>query len=544
MADSITLPTQGTGTSTPVVLTENVAGKHAQIVKIADGTPGNSGTITATSSSLNVNVTNTALSDTVNVTNHALNVIMPNSPTVGQSGVWTVGLSAAQTLATLTSITNPVTVNDGGGFLTIDGSVGQSGTWNIGTVTTLTGITNPVVISDGGAGGSVSIDGTVGQSGTWTVGLSAAQTLATLTSITNVVHVDDNSSTLSIDDGGGSITVDGTVTISDGGAGGSISIDGSVGQSGTWTVGLSAAQTLATLTSITNVVHIDDNSGNISIDDGGNSITVDGTVTISDGGAGGSVSIDGSVGQSGVWTVGLSAAQTLATVTTVGTVTTITNAVTVGDGSNAISVSTSTAGDGVANALNRQRVASFPFCYNGSTWDKIGGNPSGIFIQGAVANAATDTGNPIKVGGVGASGLSTLAAGTHGNRFNMTLDTDGVQLVRNNCPLSDVISERVVVNSAANQAFTKFNASTGKRNYLTTISILNSSTTNTYVHFKDGNGGNSTIFFTAVAPAGGGSIITFPTPLRQPTTNTALNIEWDTAVASGFVSCVGFQSQQ
>jgi hypothetical protein len=43
------------------------------------------------------------------------------------------------------------------------------------------------------------------QSGTWNVG--------TLTTITNVVHVDDNGSTLSIDDGGGSITVDGTVAV-------------------------------------------------------------------------------------------------------------------------------------------------------------------------------------------------------------------------------------------------------------------------------------------------------------------------------------------
>lgn len=36
-----------------------------------------------------------------------------------------------------------------------------------------------------------------------------------------------------------------------------------------------------TVSTITNVVHVDDNSGNLSIDDGGNSITVDGTVTAS-----------------------------------------------------------------------------------------------------------------------------------------------------------------------------------------------------------------------------------------------------------------------
>lgn len=46
---------------------------------------------------------------------------------------------------------------------------------------------------------------------------------------------------------------------------------GAVTQSGTWNVG--------TLTTITNVVHVDDNAGNLSIDDGGNSITVDNSGT-------------------------------------------------------------------------------------------------------------------------------------------------------------------------------------------------------------------------------------------------------------------------
>jgi len=51
-----------------------------------------------------------------------------------------------------------VTVEDGGGSLTVDGTVAatQSGTWDIGTVTTLTGITNDVNIADGG--NSITVD--------------------------------------------------------------------------------------------------------------------------------------------------------------------------------------------------------------------------------------------------------------------------------------------------------------------------------------------------------------------------------------------------
>ncbi len=125
---------------------------------------------------------------------------------------------------------------------------GKDGSGN--TQDILTDNSGVLAIQDNG--GSITIDGTVSatQSGTWNVG--------TLSTITNVVHVDDNSSTLSVDDGGGSLTVDGTVAAT---------------QSGTWNVG--------TVSTITNVVHVDDNASTISIDDGAGSITVDGTVAVS-----------------------------------------------------------------------------------------------------------------------------------------------------------------------------------------------------------------------------------------------------------------------
>lgn len=51
-----------------------------------------------------------------------------------------------------------VTIEDGGGSITVDGTVAatQSGTWDIGTVTTLTSITNDVNIADGG--NSITVD--------------------------------------------------------------------------------------------------------------------------------------------------------------------------------------------------------------------------------------------------------------------------------------------------------------------------------------------------------------------------------------------------
>lgn len=112
------------------------------------------------------------------------------------------------------------------------------------------------IVEDGG--GSLTVDGTVAatQSGTWTVNQGGAWTVAatqsgtwTIDSITNVVSVDDN---------GGSLTVDGTVAAT---------------QSGTWTVGFSSGS----------AVEITDGTDTLAVNADG-SINVQGSVTTSPGG--------------------------------------------------------------------------------------------------------------------------------------------------------------------------------------------------------------------------------------------------------------------
>lgn len=201
-----------------------------------------------------------------------------------------------------------------------------------------------------------------------TINLSAAQTLANVTTvgtITNVVHVDDNAGSLTVDNAGtfavqlsqytpvtGRLPVDGSGVTQP--VSGSVSITGTVAatQSGTWNVG-----TVTTLTGITNVVHVDDNAGSLTIDA---PVATPVFVRLSDGAAAIStlpVSIAASVAVTGAFwqstqpvsnagtfavqatlaaettkvigTINLASAQTLATVTTVSTLTTITNAVTI-----------------------------------------------------------------------------------------------------------------------------------------------------------------------------------------------------------------------
>jgi len=80
-------------------------------------------------------------------------------------------------------------------------------------------------------------------------GLTDAQLRATPVPVSGsgVFHVDDNASTLSVDDGGGSLTVDGSVSVSNFPA----------------------------------VQPVSDNGGVLSVDDAGGSLTVDGTVSVS-----------------------------------------------------------------------------------------------------------------------------------------------------------------------------------------------------------------------------------------------------------------------
>ena len=83
---------------------------------------------------------------------------------------------------------------------------------------------------------------------------------------------------------------------------------------------------------------------------------------------------------------------------------------------------------------------------------------------------------------------------------------------------------------------------TGVFNYITHIIVGNShASVGTFVELQDGNGG-STFFTVPAAPAYGGSAIALPTPLKQPTANTALYAKNTTTGANVIVGVVGFQA--
>lgn len=316
---------------------------------------------------------------------------------VTQSGTWNIG--------TLSTITNVVHVDDNSGSLTVDGTVGVSGTVTVDSelpaAAALADATaNPTVPGVGAFilgyngttwdriavanSGRLQVDvvtGGTGGDGAILDGVSGA-IKATVFDYTNsnplgVRLTDTNGDYVSV--GGGTqytedavapadpvgtqliarrrdtpateTTTDGDVTALNSTAKGELYVKHldaiAATQSGTWDIG--------TLTSITNVVHIDDNSG---------SITVDGTVGIS-----------GTVTVSGLVDTELPAAAALA--------------------------------DNTANPTV-PGVGSFPHWFDGATWDRAPGTSADGLLVNLGAN------NDVVVSGtVAVSSLPALPAGTN-----------------------------------------------------------------------------------------------------------------------------------
>jgi hypothetical protein len=119
-------------------------------------------------------------------------------------------------------------VSDGGGSLTVDGSVSLSGAVDTELTTadldtgagTDTRAVIGIVGSKSGGAQLIPGDATAGLKVDLGADNDVTITSGTVSTITNVVHVDDNASTISVDDGAGTLTVDngGTFAVQESGA--------------------------------------------------------------------------------------------------------------------------------------------------------------------------------------------------------------------------------------------------------------------------------------------------------------------------------------
>jgi hypothetical protein len=176
---------------------------------------------------------------------------------------------------------------------------------------------------------------------------------------------------------------------------------------------------------------------------------------------------------------------------------------------------------------------------DGTNVASVGAN-GGIEITGGTIHGTTDLGNPIKLGAKAEASVTSSPNVNDGYRTDIYADLDGVLLTKPLVPYGDILSQRTFDSTGTSIALTTFGASAGLRNYLTQITVYNSSTTNGYIDFRDGTTG--TVIYTVPLPALGGANINFTLPLRQPTASQALCYDVSSAIASTIISVIGFKA--
>lgn len=161
---------------------------------------------------------------------------------------------------------------------------------------------------------------------------------------------------------------------------------------------------------------------------------------------------------------------------------------------------------------------------------------------GDVAQDAADSGNPVKVGARAVSTLATATMVSAADRTNAVADLDQAVIVRSQCPLADVITERVTNTDGASTAFTNFSAVSNTRNVITSIVAINTSASFAYVDFRDGTGGS--VLYSLPLPATSGCVLPAgATPYFRTSANTALAFDASAATTTIILSVSGFQSK-
>lgn len=161
-------------------------------------------------------------------------------------------------------------------------------------------------------------------------------------------------------------------------------------------------------------------------------------------------------------------------------------------------------------------------------------------VAGVVAHDGADSGNPIKVGGRARS--SEIAAVSNDDRTDFLTDLVGKLIVLPYANPENFVSGAITSAMTGTTSTSLVAApASGLRNYITQITVSNAhATVGTDIIIQDGSGG-TTLYTIPAAAVYGGAVITFPTPLRQPTTATAIFCANVTTGASTKVSASGYK---
>ena len=157
----------------------------------------------------------------------------------------------------------------------------------------------------------------------------------------------------------------------------------------------------------------------------------------------------------------------------------------------------------------------------------FGGSGAGdLEVQGDVAQYSTDSGNPVKVGGVGHNAL--IANVADGQRVNAMFDLFGRQITVPQGPRDIVTDATTTINNSTSET-TVLAAINSVYLDLVTVWVANTSNSAVRVDFRDTTGGS--VRFSLYIPAGDMRGFTPQVPVKQSNWNT----NW-TAQSSASVS--------
>lgn len=176
-------------------------------------------------------------------------------------------------------------------------------------------------------------------------------------------------------------------------------------------------------------------------------------------------------------------------------------------------------------------VIGMGYEYDGTNWTR----PRG---EHTVAHDAADAGNPAKLGAKAETALSGITLVADGDRSDLYCGIDGVLITRPYCNLEDAVSGNAS-NTDGTSTSVIASSGAGVRTYITTAIITNMhASTDAYVELKDG----TTVMATIPAPHASGATVTFPVPLKG-TAATAWNFDPSAAVTTLYCTLVGFKSK-
>lgn len=446
-------------------------------------------------------------------------------------------LPVTGTLTAVTSITNTVTVDGSGSTQPVSG-----------TVTANLGATDNAVL-DAIAASLVDIETNTDSGAVVGGGLEATALRVTIAS--------DSTGVVSVDDGGSSLTVDGTVAAT---------------QSGTWTVDLGATENAVLDTIATPVATISSTPlQRVAIFDASDT-------QITSFGGGTQYATDAALGSTPTGTMAMAARDdALSTLTPVegdavhlrcdanGALWVIPSGTVTVDGSGVtqpISASSLPLPSGAATAANQSTgnssLSTIAGAVSGSEMqvDIVGSLPTGSATIGSintvftcstltgsgVAHDSADSGNPHKIGAKATTSLAGLTLVANADRTDLRAGTDGALIVRNGYSLEDIVSEVDTNTDGASTAFASGLAAPGAgiRLYITRVTIANSSSSFCTVDLRDGSAGS--VLWTVPVPAEGGATLSFDPPLKL-TANTALAYDASAATTTLSISASGFKSK-